>query len=115
MLLQGEGLYAKRLGEFRVHSWGDSAVGAIGESTAEQMEWESHYLELVAHYNATRRVLPPNWMDSAGPRRKGVAPPPKGTVLRAWVDNQRQLYRHGELDMRRQQRLQDTGTIIGEN
>lgn len=81
----------------------------MGDCAAEQMEWEGNFQELVAHFNATRSTLPPNWMDSATHRRKGLAPPPKGTLLRAWIDSQRQLYRHGELDIKRQQRLQDTG------
>jgi len=98
-----------RIGEFRVHSWGDSAVGAIGNHATEHEEWEANFQLLLGHFNVTRSPLPSSWMDQTVHRRKGTAPPPKGTQLRAWVDNQRQLYRHGELDVKRQQRLQDTG------
>lgn len=99
----------ERLSEFRVHSWGESAVGAIGQHIAEKNEWETNFERLVEHFNITRASLPANFMDTPLQKRKGTTPPPKGTPLRAWVDTQRQLYRHGELDVKRQQRLQDTG------
>jgi len=95
--------------EYHLHSWGESAVGAIGETMAEDAVWESNYEQLVAYFNKTRATLPVNWEEAASLRRAGTAPPPKGTSLRSWVDKQRQLYRHGELDMKRQQRLQETG------
>jgi hypothetical protein len=97
------------LPEFRAHSWGESAVGAIGQDSMENAEWDLNFQKLVEHYNITRAVLPSDWEESPLYRRKGHAPPPKGTPLRAWVDTQRQLYRHGELDVRRQQRIQDIG------
>lgn len=84
-------------------------MGAIGQHIAEKTEWENNFERLIAHFNMTRATLPTNFMDTPVHRRKGTAPPPKGTQLRAWVDTQRQLYRHGELEVKRQQRLQDTG------
>ena len=99
----------KLRGDFRTHSWGESAVGAIGECTAEQVLWEKYFVELQEHFNRTRAGLPDNWRDTPVLFRKGNAPPAKGLPLREWVDNQRQLYRHGELDVKRQQMLQDTG------
>jgi hypothetical protein len=84
-------------------------VGAIGQDSMENAEWDLNFQKLVEHYNITRAVLPSDWEESPLYRRKGHAPPPKGTPLRAWVDTQRQLYRHGELDVRRQQRIQDIG------
>jgi len=76
---------------------------------AEDAVWESNFEQLIAYYNKTRATLPLNWEEAASQRRAGTAPPPKGTPLRSWVDKQRQLYRHGELDIKRQQRLQETG------
>jgi SAM-dependent methyltransferase len=71
--------------------------------------WDRRCQQLERYYDEIRGELPSEWDSSPHLHRKATQPPPKGTVLRDWVDEQRQLFAQGRLDSARVERLLSTG------
>ena len=71
--------------------------------------WEQNYEALLVYFESRRRLLPAGGARAPASRHKGSQPPPKGVPLRAWVDEQRWLYKQGLLDDGRAKRLLESG------
>ena len=71
--------------------------------------WDRRCQQLERYYEEIRGELPSEWDSSPHLHRKATQPPPKGTLLRDWVDEQRKLFAQGRLDSARVERLLSTG------
>jgi len=86
-----------------------SQVHAETQLSEQRKIWDSRCRQLERYYKQMRGALPSNWTSSPHLHRKATQPPPKGTVLREWVDEQRHLFAQGQLSAHRAERLLCTG------
>ncbi|EKX48482.1 hypothetical protein GUITHDRAFT_105629 [Guillardia theta CCMP2712] len=83
-----------------IHAWGGEGHGAFGGNQDDDLKWEDGFKRFLEY----KKALP------SGRRKRRMRQfPSKGTPLRQWIDQQRRLYKHGELEESRQRRLNDAG------
>ena len=76
-----------------IHAWGGEGHGAFGGNQDDDLKWEDGFKRFLEY----KKALP------SGRRKRRMRQfPSKGTPLRQWIDQQRRLYKHGELEESRQ-------------
>uniref|UniRef100_A0A7S0HPV7 Helicase-associated domain-containing protein n=1 Tax=Hanusia phi TaxID=3032 RepID=A0A7S0HPV7_9CRYP len=83
-----------------IHAWGGEGHGAFGGNKEDEVHWEENFQRFL-EYKKT--------LSSSNRKRRLRQFPSKGTPLRRWIDQQRRLFKHGELEEKRSRRLSESG------